>query len=106
MTTTSLQLARTHTTSVRIPASHPSLVGHFPGRPVVPAVVLLDRVLDEAQQWLGNAPVATGLAQAKFTAPLLPEQTAQLDLTLQGNELRFGLTRDAVSIARGAFTLV
>ena len=71
----------------------------------MPAVVLLDCVLDEAQQWLGNAPVATGLTHAKFTAPLLPEQTAQLDLTLQGNELRFGLTRDAVSIARGAFTL-
>ena len=105
MTTTSLPLARTHTTSVRIPASHPSLAGHFPDRPVVPAVVLLDCVLDEAQQWLGNAPVATGLTQAKFTAPLLPEQTAQLDLALQGNELRFGLTRDAVSIARGAFTL-
>jgi 3-hydroxyacyl-[acyl-carrier-protein] dehydratase len=100
MTTT-----RTHTTSVRIPSGHPSLAGHFPGRPVVPAVVLLDCVLDEAQRWLGNAPVATGLTQAKFTAPLLPEQTAQLELALQGNELRFGLTREAVSVARGAFTL-
>lgn len=100
MTTT-----RTHTTSVRIPGSHPSLAGHFPGRPVVPAVVLLDCVLDEAQRWLGAAPVATGLTQAKFTAPLLPEQTAQLELTLQGSELRFGLTRDAVSLARGTFTL-
>ena len=105
MTTTSLQLARTHTTSVRIPASHPSLAGHFPGRPVVPAVVLLDCVLDEAQRWLGSASSPTALTQAKFTAPLLPEQTAQLELTVQGNELRFGLTRDAVSLAKGAFTL-
>jgi 3-hydroxyacyl-[acyl-carrier-protein] dehydratase len=100
MTTT-----RTHTAAVRIPSSHPSLAGHFPGRPIVPAVVLLDCVLGEAQRWLGSAPVVAGLAHAKFTAPLLPEQTAQLDLTLQGNELRFGLTRDAVGLARGSFTL-
>jgi 3-hydroxymyristoyl/3-hydroxydecanoyl-(acyl carrier protein) dehydratase len=98
-------MTTTHTTTVCIPASHPSLAGHFPGRPVVPAVVLLDCVLDEVQRWLGSAPVATGLTQAKFTAPLLPEQTAQLELTLQGKELRFGLTRDAVSVAKGAFTL-
>lgn len=99
MTTT-----RSHTTSVRIPSSHPSLVGHFPGRPIVPAVVLLDCVLGEAARCFGAAPVA-GLAQAKFTAALLPEQTAQLQLTLQGNELRFSLTRDADSVARGTFTL-
>ena len=95
---------RTHATTVRIPGSHPSLAGHFPGRPIVPAVVLLDCVLDAAQRCFGVATV-TGLAQAKFTAPLLPEQTAELQLTLQGNELRFSLTRDADSVARGSFTL-
>jgi 3-hydroxymyristoyl/3-hydroxydecanoyl-(acyl carrier protein) dehydratase len=97
--------ARTHSTSVRIPSSHPSLAGHFPGRPIVPAVVLLDCVLEAAGRWLGAEPAASGLSQAKFTAPLLPEQTAQLQLTLQGNELRFSLTRDADSVARGTFTL-
>jgi 3-hydroxyacyl-[acyl-carrier-protein] dehydratase len=95
---------QTHTVSVRIPSSHPALAGHFPGRPIVPAVVLLDCVLGEAARRFGAAAIA-GLAQAKFTAPLLPEQTAQLQLTLQGSELRFSLTRDAESVARGTFTL-
>lgn len=99
-----MSTGRTHTTTVRIPSGHPSLAGHFPGRPIVPAVVLLDCVLDEAQRCFGAASVA-GLAQAKFTTPLLPEQTAELQLTLQGNELRFSLTRDAASVARGTFTL-
>lgn len=94
----------THTASVRIPHSHPCLAGHFPGRPIVPAVLLLDCVLDEAQRWLGAIPAVKGLPQAKFTAPLLPEQTAQLQLTVQGKELRFSLKRDADSVAQGAFT--
>ncbi|HET9444729.1 MAG TPA: hypothetical protein VFO35_00620, partial [Steroidobacteraceae bacterium] len=85
--------------------SHPSLAGHFPGNPVVPGVVLLDCVLSEAQRWLGSAPAVSALSQCKFMTPLLPEQTAQLELTLHGKELRFGLTRDAVGVAKGAFTL-
>jgi 3-hydroxymyristoyl/3-hydroxydecanoyl-(acyl carrier protein) dehydratase len=28
-----------------IPAEHPALPGHFPGRPVVPGALLLDHVL-------------------------------------------------------------
>lgn len=100
-----MSAARTHTASVCIPGSHPSLAGHFPGRPVVPAVMLLDCVLSEAERWLGAAVSATSLANAKFTAPLLPEQTAVLQLTLQGSELRFSLTRDADTVARGSFAL-
>lgn len=54
-----------------IAADHPSLPGHFPGRPVVPGVVLLDEVL---------ACLAPGavLLTAKFTAPVLPDQVVEL----------------------------
>ncbi len=96
--------ARTHTASVRIPGSHAALAGHFPGRPIVPAVLLLQCVVDEAERCFGAARIAS-LTQAKFTAPLLPEQTAQLQLVLQGSELRFSVMRDADSVARGTFTL-
>lgn len=97
--------ATTYEATVIIPASHPCLAGHFPGRPIVPAVVLLDRVLGETERWLGAAPGASGLVQAKFTAPLLPEQAARLQLALQGSELRFSLTRGNESVARGVFTV-
>lgn len=33
------------TASFVVPAGHPALPGHFPGRPIVPGVVLLDEVM-------------------------------------------------------------
>jgi 3-hydroxyacyl-[acyl-carrier-protein] dehydratase len=96
----------TYTTSVRIPAKHPSLPGHFPGRPIVPGVVLLDRVLSEAERWLRRSVHPSSLPNAKFTAPLLPEQDAQLQLKLEGDELRFSLSRNGASIAQGLFRIV
>ena len=64
-----------------IAADHPSLPGHFPGRPVVPGVVMLDRVLELIES---RYPEAAGaplrLPQVKFLQPLLPEQTASIEL--------------------------
>jgi 3-hydroxyacyl-[acyl-carrier-protein] dehydratase len=75
--------ARVHTASFSIPASHPCLPGHFPGHPVVPGVVLLDRVLREAEAWLGTGTRIRTLSQVKFLAPLSPEQLCELELSLQ-----------------------
>ena len=97
--------AATHATVLRIAANHPSLPGHFPGRPVVPGVVLLDCVLQEAERWLQRPLTAAGLPQAKFTAPLLPEQDAQLQLKLDGDELRFTISRDGAQLAQGLFRI-
>lgn len=68
-----------------IAADHPSLPGHFPGRPLVPGVVLLDRVLDaiDAEHALrGRAPPRAGLRlpQVKFLQPLLPDEAARVEL--------------------------
>jgi 3-hydroxymyristoyl/3-hydroxydecanoyl-(acyl carrier protein) dehydratase len=94
-----------HRAIVRIPADHPTLPGHFPGRPIVPGVVLLQCVLDEAERWLGTQLSVRMLPQAKFSAPLLPEQDAELELRRTGNELRFSVMRDAQVVTQGLFTL-
>ena len=94
-----------YTTSIRIDANHPSLPGHFPGRPIVPGVVLLDRVLVEAERWLQRPVHPSSLPNAKFTAPLLPEQDAELQLKLEGEELRFSLSRNGSSLAQGSFRI-
>lgn len=94
-----------HTTSIRIAANHPALPGHFPGQPIVPGVVLLDRVLSEAERWLQRSVHPASLPNAKFTAPLLPEQDAELQLKLERDELRFNLSRNGSSIAQGLFRI-
>jgi 3-hydroxymyristoyl/3-hydroxydecanoyl-(acyl carrier protein) dehydratase len=74
-----------------IPADHPSLPGHFPGRPVVPGVVVLDRVFAAIERRLAGmetdtdahahtALAAVRMPQVKFVQPLLPGQRARIDL--------------------------
>ncbi|WP_045738406.1 dehydratase [Xanthomonas sp. MUS 060] len=62
-----------------VPHNHPSLPGHFPGRPVVPGVVVLDHVL-QAVEAVHGARAPLRLPQVKFLQPLLPGQTARVEL--------------------------
>ena len=63
--------------SFRIGADHPCLPGHFPGRPVVPGVVLLDQVVGAIEAAHGPLP-ALRLPQVKFARPLLPGEAARV----------------------------
>ena len=80
---------------------HPSLPGHFPGNPVVPGVLLLERVLDAVEAAGGRAG-ALRLPQVKFLQPLLPGQCAEVSLeTPAPGRWRFRVTRDATLLASG-----
>ncbi len=86
--------------TVRIGAGHPALPGHFPGTPLVPGVMLLEQVALALRAWRGQ-PLGRVL-EAKFAAPLLPEETATLRLTAaDGARARFELRRDGTLLARG-----
>jgi 3-hydroxyacyl-[acyl-carrier-protein] dehydratase len=63
--------------SFRVPADHPSLRGHFPGRPVVPGVVVLDMALATIMAQLPGMTLA-GLASVKFTAIVPPDQEVEV----------------------------
>ncbi len=60
-----------------IPPDHPCLEGHFPGRPVVPGVVLLDAALDQIRAATGAGPPLL-LARVKFSTPVLPGQHVEV----------------------------
>ena len=84
----------------RIAANHPALAGHFPGNPVVPGVVLLDRVAAALEAWRGQR--VAQFPQVKFLLPLLPDQDAELILTDETNQVWFVIERGAESIAKGS----
>lgn len=85
--------------SVRVEPSHPCLPGHFPDHPLVPGVVLLEKVADALRDWRGQR--VARIAEAKFVAPLLPGETAELTLSESGTRVRFEIRRDEDLLARG-----
>jgi 3-hydroxyacyl-[acyl-carrier-protein] dehydratase len=93
-------------TEFAIPADHPCLPGHFPGQPIVPGVVVLDRVLAAIEAQHG-ALGALRMPQVKFLQPLLPQQTARIELqrlsdaTAAPPRWRFRVLRDDTLIASG-----
>lgn len=54
-----------------IAIDHPAFAGHFPGRPVVPGVVLLDLCLRSIASRHG-AGTAWSIENAKFLSPVAP----------------------------------
>jgi len=88
-----------------IAPDHPSLPGHFPGRPVVPGVVVLDLAL-EAILRLHPGRRAAGLPQVKFTRPVLPGQTVTVSSAPANQDrVAFACRVDGTEVARGTLLL-
>jgi 3-hydroxyacyl-[acyl-carrier-protein] dehydratase len=58
-----------------VPVDHPAFAGHFPGRPILPGVVLLDRALGFVAGAPGREKAGRGIANAKFLSPVGPGET-------------------------------
>jgi 3-hydroxymyristoyl/3-hydroxydecanoyl-(acyl carrier protein) dehydratase len=83
-----------------IEPDHPSLPGHFPGRPLVPGVVLLDRVI--AAIVTTHGPLGPlRLPQVQFMQPLLPGERARVELDGDTPRWRFRILRGETLLARG-----
>jgi uncharacterized membrane protein/3-hydroxymyristoyl/3-hydroxydecanoyl-(acyl carrier protein) dehydratase len=90
-------------TTMDVPAEHPAFAGHFPGRPVLPGVVLLEQVIGAAEKLLGHAMRNAEMPWVKFQAPLLPGERVSIKLRLAGELLHFEVRRGAARIAQGVF---
>jgi 3-hydroxymyristoyl/3-hydroxydecanoyl-(acyl carrier protein) dehydratase len=85
-----------------VDADHPSLPGHFPGRPIVPGVVLLDEALAVVAANYGvTAPLR--LLRVKFVTPVLPgDRVAVLGDPPVAGAVRFTCICDARPILSAA----
>ena len=96
---------RTWRETTLLEPGHPSLAGHFPGNPLAPGVLLLDRVMQAAARgWPGKR--VSGLPQAKFVQPWRPGQ--RLDIVLEEvatGRLRFACRHAGQLVAQGQLGL-
>ena len=80
--------------------AHPSLPGHFPGDPIVPGVVLLDRVVEAIES--AHGPLRRlRLPQVKFLQPLRPGEPASIELSGDAPRWRFRVLRGETLLASG-----
>ena len=83
-----------------ISPDHPSLPGHFPGQPIVPGVVLLEKVIESIEADHGPLP-SLRLPQVKFMQPLLPGENAGVHIEGTAPRWKFRVMRGDVMLASG-----
>ena len=88
-----------------VPADHPAFAGHFPGRPIVPGVVLLDRAILFAEQLRGGSPGPWQVGNAKFFSPVGPGEILTFSLaTKTSGSIAFSVRAGERNIASGSLT--
>ena len=92
-----------NTLPLSIATDHPAYAGHFPGRPILPGVVLLDRAQRALEQ--ACALRISGLAMAKFLSPVLPGEALELDYEATATGLRFEIRCGERRVASGRYTV-
>lgn len=89
-------------TTLTIGAEHPALVGHFPGMPIVPGVVLLDEMLQTLGSQDGCAGIVWRIGAAKFVKLVRPGELLTLaHEQLDNGSIRFSIARDGQPVAHG-----
>jgi 3-hydroxymyristoyl/3-hydroxydecanoyl-(acyl carrier protein) dehydratase len=89
-----------------VPAQHPAIAGHFPGRPVVPGVLLLAEVIEAT---LAKPALAARIgarpqiATVKFFEPVVPPAELSVRFDDTGARLRFEVRHGGRLAASGEF---
>ncbi|WP_342617335.1 hypothetical protein [Rhodoferax sp. GW822-FHT02A01] len=89
--------------TLHIAADHPAFAGHFPGRPIVPGVLLLDLAKSAIESETGC--LLVGLAEAKFHSPVGPGEPLELRYELRPAMVQFEIFSTTRRVASGRFLL-
>ena len=90
----------------QVPAAHPAFPGHFPGRPILPGVVLIDQAIQLADGLLPAGCTIRGLGNAKFFEPVGPGTPLVFDYApASARALAFEVRAGDRVVASGSLTL-
>ena len=91
--------------SFTIETTHPSLKGHFPNKPVIPAVIILDEVINIVKIIKPGFTVET-IPMVKFSHPLLPEQLVSVEIKEKNDTtISFNCSHNKIKLVTGQLTL-
>jgi len=91
-----------HETVVAVAADHPAFAGHFPGRPILPGVVLLGWAARALEAVAGAPALPCELGVAKFLRPVGPGAVLTIRHTRQADGAwRFEILGAAGPVASG-----
>lgn len=92
-------------TTWTVPADHPALAGHFPGRPIVPGVVLLDHGLQLLANARGQSAALLKIGTLKFLSPVTPGETVHFELQSKTNgTYQLNISAAARQVAKAVLT--
>ncbi|TCJ15776.1 beta-hydroxyacyl-ACP dehydratase [Parasulfuritortus cantonensis] len=80
---------------------HPAFAGHFPGRPIIPGVQLIDRAQRLIEERHGLA--LGGLQVAKFLSPATPGEPLELAYRIENGGVSFEIHTGGRRVASGKF---
>lgn len=90
---------------IEVPHDHPAFAGHFPGVPVLPGAVLLDRVLKAIESRRGIDLTRWRITSAKFLVLVRPGNTLHLEHELSTNgSIRFTVSAANRTVAAGSLS--
>jgi 3-hydroxymyristoyl/3-hydroxydecanoyl-(acyl carrier protein) dehydratase len=85
-----------------IDENHPSIQGHFPGNPIIPAVVLLNNIQQLISKQVGYQLRILKLLYVKFMVPARPGEKIRLDANCNKDGLiMFDLVSNGIIIVTG-----
>ncbi|HCN87874.1 MAG TPA: hypothetical protein DIT28_01670 [Oxalobacteraceae bacterium] len=100
-----MKTGQTGSAQLVIAADHPAFAGHFPGRPIVPGVVLLDEALHAIGAAFGADPCAWQISAVKFLHPVGPGEPVSVSYAMSGNAIRFDIASGERTVATGSIRM-
>ena len=93
--------------TLHVASDHPAFAGHFPGRPILPGVVLLDwaiGAIESCEQAGGEFLGRHQLSACKFHRPVGPDATLSLRIDFKpGGQVAFAIDEGGQPVASGSF---